>query len=74
MATGKQNSNPKTNLENCDLIANAQVIKTSSTVDNTSRLTIDIEASNDFACAFVALLGRDKAAIQIGIKCNGEQD
>lgn len=67
MATGKQDK-PKQNLEECDLIANGQVVSTKSTVDNTSRVTIDIEASDDFACAFVALLGRDKAAITIGIK------
>ncbi len=51
-----------------DLIVGAQCMEVRSTKDNTMQLKIEAEASSDMACAFMALLGRDKSPVRMGIK------
>ncbi len=47
---------------------NAQFMESKTTSDNTMQVKLECEASDDMACAFLAILGRDKSAVRIGIK------
>ena len=54
--------------EEGDIITGAQVMEAKTTVDDTIQVKITLDAANDMATAFCAILGRDKAAIRLGIK------
>ncbi len=47
---------------------NAQFMESKTTSDNTMAIRLEVEAQDDMACAFMAILGRDKAAVRLGIK------